>query len=212
MKVRFGPFSFDGGRRLLLRAGEPVRLSSKAVELLALLLARRPSAVSKEEIQDALWPDSLVTETTIATLVTEVRAALGDPARAPKLVRTVFGFGYAFDGETTETEEEPARGHVLVWGNVRLPLHEGENVLGRGPGVDVPVVHPSVSREHARITVRGDRVTVEDLGSKNGTFVRGVGIAGETPVRSGEEVSVGAIVLVYLDTRLALGGSTWTVQ
>ena len=99
-----------------------------------------------------------------------------------------------------------------MWGNVRLPLHEGENVLGRGPGVDVPVVHPSVSREHARITVRGDRVTVEDLGSKNGTFVRGVGIAGETPVRSGEEVSVGAIVLVYLDTRLALGGSTWTVQ
>ncbi len=213
MKLRFGEFTFDTGRRLLLRAADPVRLSSKAVELLGLLLARRPDAVTKEEIQDALWPDSLATETTVATLVTEVRAALGDPARAPRFVRTVFGFGYAFDGEVEEAgPRRPASRHVLLWGNREFPLGDGENVLGRDPHGAVPVVHPSVSREHARFTVSGDRVVVEDLGSKNGTFVGGARISGPAELRSGDEVGVGSVVVIYCDTRAAAERETDTVR
>lgn len=216
MRFRFGDFTFDGGRRRLLKGSDPVRLSSRAVELLALLLARRRSAVSKEEIQDALWPDSLVTETTVATLVSEVRAALGDPARSPRLVRTVFGFGYVFDGEVEELPlpegEGPPRRHVLAWGSRELPLHEGENLLGRDPDAGVPVVHPSVSRGHARITVEGDLVTVEDLASKNGTFVRGERLDGPVVVRTGDEVGFGKVVLRYLDLRAGTVGETETAR
>ena len=162
MKLRFGEFTCDGGRRQLLRQGEPVRVSTKAFQLLELLLARRPNAVSREEIQDALWPESLVTETTLANLVTEVRAVLGESGRETRLVRTAWGFGYAFDGEATELEGRlPADGpgrHVLLWGDREFPLREGENVVGREPGLAVSVVHPSVSREHARITVNGAEV------------------------------------------------------
>lgn len=219
MKLRFGDFSFDGGRRLLLWGEEPVRLSSKAVELLALLLARRPDAVSKEDIQDALWPESIVTETTVATLVTEIRAALGDPARAPKLLRTVFGYGYAFDGKVEDASgaanaaegPAPSSRHVLVWGSRELALREGENLVGRDPDVAVPIVHPSVSRLHGRVTVSGDRVMFEDLGSKNGTFVRGEKIHGPTPLRTGDEVSIGTVSVLYLDRRAAAADKTDTV-
>jgi DNA-binding winged helix-turn-helix (wHTH) protein len=214
MKVRIGEFTYDGGRRLLLRQGEAVRLSSKAVQLLDLLLSRRPDAVSREEIQDVLWPESLVTETTLANLVTELRAALGETGRAPRLVRTVWGFGYAFDGDATDVTEAgtPSKRHVLLWGSREFPLREGENVLGRDPDLSVPIVHPSVSREHARITVAGAQVEIEDLESKNGTFVAGDRLEGRRTLRSGETVTAGTVVLLYLDTRAAVGRETETAR
>ena len=205
MKVRFGELTFDGGRRLLLKRGETLHLSAKGFRLLELLLGRRPNAVSRDEIQDALWPDSLVTETTLANLVTEVRAALGETAHDARLIRTVWGFGYAFDGEATE-EERTADGsprHLLLWGDRELALRDGENLLGREPGLPVSVVHPSVSREHARITVSGDGIRIEDLGSKNGTFVAGSRLRGTRILRSGETVTVGRCTLLYLDRKAA---------
>jgi DNA-binding winged helix-turn-helix (wHTH) protein len=214
MRVRFGEFTCDGGRRLLLRRDEPVRLSSKAVRLLELLIARRPGAVAREEIQDVVWPESLVTETTLANLVTEVRSALGETGRESRLVRTVRGLGYAFDGEATEaTEEGPSpKRHVLLRGDRELPLREGENVLGRDPDLAVPVVHPSISREHPRITVTGAHVEIEDLGSKNGTFVAGERLEGRRTLRNGDAVTAGSAALVYLDTRAAAVGETETAR
>jgi len=97
MRLRFGDMTFDGGRRLLIRGPDAVHLSPKAFQLLGLLLARRPDAVSKAEIQDVLWPRTFVSETNLPALVNEVRRALGDRAKAPKFVRTVHGYGYAFD-------------------------------------------------------------------------------------------------------------------
>ncbi len=66
------------------------------------LLARRPHACRKQELHDRLWPDSFVSEATLASLVAEIRTALRDKARKPRFVRTVHGFGYAFCGEVRE--------------------------------------------------------------------------------------------------------------
>jgi DNA-binding winged helix-turn-helix (wHTH) protein len=211
---RFGEFTLDGGRRLLQRGEEVLRVPSKAFQLLELLLRRRPGAVSREEIQDALWPESLVTDTTLATVVFQLRRALGEKARDAHLVRTVWGLGYAFDGEASE---EPAGGpspprHVLVWGSRELPLREGENVLGRDPDLKVAVVHPSVSREHARVTVAGPNAAIEDLASKNGTFVEGERIVGRRPLRQGDRVRVGTVDLLYVDTVAAAAGDTKTAR
>ena len=110
MAVFFGDFAFDQERRQLLRSGEPVPLETKAYELLALLLSRRPNALSKAQIRDVLWPGTFVSESALARLVTQLRAACGDDPQTPRFIRTVHGFGYAFCGDAHEGGDEPLVG------------------------------------------------------------------------------------------------------
>jgi len=145
VRIRFGDFVFDEGRHLLFRGPEPVHLAPKAFQLLGLLLERQPDAISKEDIQAVLWPDTFVSEASLVTLVKELRKALGDAAHDGALVRTVQGFGYAFDGSV---RREPAKDvsphrHALLWGARELDLQQGENIVGREPDASVWVGHPS---------------------------------------------------------------------
>ena len=102
MSFSFGDFELDQERRQLLRSGQPVPLEPKAYELLGLLLERRPRALSKAQIRDVVWPQTFVSESTLAVAVNAVREALGDDARHPRFIRTVHGFGYAFCGDARE--------------------------------------------------------------------------------------------------------------
>ena len=101
MRIRFCPFTLDLESRQLSNTGEEIHLEPKAFELLSALVLERPKALSKADLQERLWPGTFVAEANLSNLVAEIRAALGDPARAPKFVRTVHGFGYAFCGEAT---------------------------------------------------------------------------------------------------------------
>ena len=103
MSFWFGDFELDQERRQLLRSGEPVPLEPKAYELLSLLLERRPRALSRAQIRDAIWPQTFVSESTLAVVVNGIRHALDDDARSPRFIRTVHGFGYAFCGEARES-------------------------------------------------------------------------------------------------------------
>ena len=174
MRVRFGDFVLDRAARQLLKDGEPRPLEPKAYELLDLLIRRRPAAVSKQEIRDGLWPKTFVSESTLSSLVGQVRRAL-EHGEGPGFVRTVHGFGYAFDGRGRRggAALPPASvaGHI-EWERRVLPLGEGENVIGRGEDVAVRIDVAGVSRHHARIMAAGGRFTLEDLGSKNGTYLR----------------------------------------
>ncbi|HUR79239.1 MAG TPA: winged helix-turn-helix domain-containing protein [Thermoanaerobaculia bacterium] len=114
MRLLFGDCSFDSGARTLQRGVENVRLSGKAFQLLELLLAARPNPIAKEELFAKLWPDTFVSEANLASLVKEIRAAIDDDARAPKFVRTVHRFGYAFSGPVTETPERNAIDSIAV--------------------------------------------------------------------------------------------------
>lgn len=213
MRTRFGDFTFDGGRRLLLRGPEQIHLAPKAFQLLELLLERRPDAVSKEDIQKVLWPDTFVSEASLVTLVKELRKALGDTARDGTLVRTVHGFGYAFDGSVREepaADASPHR-HALLWGTRELDLRQGENIVGREADAPVWVGHASVSRRHARIVVAGESATIEDLGSKNGTSRAGRPVEGVEPLRDRDAVRVGQVELVYLGPSVRLVATTQTL-
>ncbi len=161
---------------------------------------------------------TFVSESSLTTLVAQLRRALGEDDR---LVRTVHGFGYAFDGEAVRPRPPPRRrlrGRMpaerwravpcLVWQDQVFPLAEGESVLGRDPDVQVLVDVPGVSRRHARIVVRGAEVAVEDLGSKNGTFVGDRRVDGPTSLADRDRVRLGHTVLVYRCARLP--GSTET--
>ena len=99
MQVTFGGYCLDLATRQLLHGKTEVRLSPKAFDLLHVLVDNRTRAVSKAELHDRLWPDTFVTDANLAVLVTELRSALHDRPRAPKFVRTVRGFGYAFCGK-----------------------------------------------------------------------------------------------------------------
>ena len=99
MRIRFGPFTLDLESRQLTSAGRDIHLEPKAFELLSALVLERPKALSKADLQERLWPGTFVAEANLSNLVAEIRAALADPARAPKFVRTAHGFGYAFCGD-----------------------------------------------------------------------------------------------------------------
>jgi DNA-binding winged helix-turn-helix (wHTH) protein len=197
------PLNFEGHRldlltRQLFRGETEVHLSPKAYDLLQILVENQSRALSKSELHDRLWPATFVTEANLASLVAELRRALGDPSRAPKIIRTVRRFGYAFSGRITgDVETAPARRSCwIVWRGHEIPMHEGENIVGRDPAAAACFDFPSVSRQHARITVAPDGVTVEDLGSKNGTLLRQERITGPVPLADLDELQIGSVRIV----------------
>ena len=109
MRLRFEGWIYDPDVRQLSRGETPIRLTPKAFELLGALLESRPKALSKSAIHDRVWPDTFVSEATLASVVSELRAALGDDPKAPRFVRTVHGHGYAFSGAAVEEPAAPPR-------------------------------------------------------------------------------------------------------
>jgi DNA-binding winged helix-turn-helix (wHTH) protein len=200
MRLRFGAFTFDSGSRQLVRGNADVHLSPKAFELLKTLIENRPQALSKAELQSHLWPDTFVSEANLPLLLGEVRKALEDDAKHPRFIRTLQRFGYAFCGSVTEISgPERSRPHQrvscwLVWKQQRLDLVEGENSIGRDPQATVHVDAASVSRRHARITLSETQATLEDLGSKNGTFVGGTRVTAPASLRDGDPIRFGSVL------------------
>ena len=199
MRLGVGDCVFDSNTREVVREGRPVPLSPKAFALLELLVRRRPDAVSKDEIHEHLWPNVFVSSANLANLVVELRAALGDNARKPRFLRTVSRFGYAFAADPVGAPSGPPRPFAcrLVWGPREIALDASENVIGRDSAAVVWIDDASVSRRHARITLDDKGATIEDLGSKNGTFVRGRRI--EKPARLGDRdaIKIGPARLVF---------------
>jgi DNA-binding winged helix-turn-helix (wHTH) protein len=194
----FGPFTLDDAARQLSRRGEPVHLSPKAFDVLALLVSRRPDAISKSELLDALWPGTFVSEGNLAVIVAELRDALGDNARQPTFIRTVQRFGYAFAGAASGATRLPAAAMCWVtWGTQRVPLLDGEHLIGRDPAAAVFVDMAGVSRRHATIAVNGEEITLMDLGSKNGTFYRGQKITSTVVLANDESIVVGLVPLRF---------------
>jgi DNA-binding winged helix-turn-helix (wHTH) protein len=201
MSVAFGECVFDGETRVLLRGRQPVHLTPKAFQLLEMLLDERPRALSKQQILQRLWSDVVVTEGSLANLVSELRTAIGDDAREPRYVRTVYGYGYAFAGAV---DAAAAAAFTLNAGRYRLVgrgteflLEEGESLIGRAPDCQVRLDSATVSRHHARLRIEADQALVEDLGSKNGTFVGGQAVTGAVRVATGDAIRFGSVRLVF---------------
>ncbi len=198
--------------RELRRGGAPVPLSPKAFQLLETLVASRPQALSKIALQERLWPDTFVVEKNLVNLVAEIRQALGDDSAHPRFVRTVHRFGYAFrEPEATSSDEVQVAHKVrfrLVWADGRVGIGDGEHVLGRDPDLELFLDSASVSRRHALIRVTGEEATVEDLGSKNGTFIADRRVESATRLADGDVIRVGSVPVTF--KVLAVWGSTHT--
>jgi DNA-binding winged helix-turn-helix (wHTH) protein len=209
VRLTFGDCEFDSGRRVVVRHGQAVPVSPRAFQLLTLLLDRRPEAVSKTELIEHLWPGTFVTDASLHNLVTEVRAALGDRSRMPRYIRTIPRYGYAFHGDARPADaigrSSPVgdAGPRLVSEKRHWPLSEGPNIVGRDPDCTVSIDSPTVSRHHARLTLKDGLASVEDLSSKNGTFVNGVRVERSSPVKDGGEIRVGSVTMTYRTQRVS---------
>jgi DNA-binding winged helix-turn-helix (wHTH) protein len=202
MRVRFGECVLDSDTRQLFVRGVEVHLQPKAFQFLELLLRSRPRVVPKAEIHENLWPGVFVSDGTLTSLLAEVRDAIGDDARNSRMVRTAHRVGYAFSAEAAEVRDSPAgivRGGTTVWlvrGKNRIALEPGATIIGRDPGAAVCLDDPSVSRRHARVVVSETGVTLEDLGSKNGTHLGETRVGAPLPLSDGDTVRIGSVPLL----------------
>jgi DNA-binding winged helix-turn-helix (wHTH) protein len=200
MRVEFGEFLFDSDARELTRLGAAVSVPPKALELLRALLAARPRALSRAELNDLLWPETSVGYTSLAATVADLRRILGDDRRRPRFIRTARSHGYAFV-ERSVREAGRERGARISCGLTlagrEIALVDGENVVGRDASCAVRIDWPTISRRHARILVRDGRAAIEDLGSKNGTLIQGRRIEGKVDLVDGDEVRVGRASLTF---------------
>jgi hypothetical protein len=144
-----------------------------------------------------------VSEANLTSLVTELRNGIGDDARRPKFIRTVYGFGYAFCGEVAAADKSPgasepasASRYRLLWGRKEIVLREGENILGRGAESIEWFDRDTVSRRHARIVIADGTAVIEDLGSKNGTYLRGERLETASALEDGDQIRLGSVPLV----------------
>jgi DNA-binding winged helix-turn-helix (wHTH) protein len=204
----FDRFCLDNDGRQLLRGGEPVRLTPRAFRLLEMLIRQRPKAMSKRDLLEHVWSGTIVEEANLKSLVLEIRTALADRGASADPIRTVYGFGYAFALPVEELQAAEPRDVVsLRWDGRVVTLPAGSWLIGRRADCAVAIDSPSVSRVHARLEVTGNRMTIEDLRSKNGTFVEDQRIAGtaellpRTRLRIGEvEVEVARLDLANAST------------
>jgi DNA-binding winged helix-turn-helix (wHTH) protein len=211
MRLRFGNCEFDSDTREVFRGGRRIHVSPKAFSLLAVLIERRPKAISKDDLLGLLWPGTFVSEANLPNLVADLRESLGDDSHEPRIIRTVPKFGYAFSAEiATESPRPDALVFRLIWGDREIALHPGENVIGRDDGVTLWIDDNSVSRRHARIVVDEQEAVLEDLGSKNGTLLRGERV--ELPARLVDEdlITIGPASITF--RALHQTGSTATVN
>jgi DNA-binding winged helix-turn-helix (wHTH) protein len=105
----FGSFEFDARRRTLRAAGQPVRLSGQALDVLCLLLERPGELVTREDIERALWPDRHVNvDHSLDVIISRLRAVLDDRGPRARYIETVPRRGYRFiEPVATKVESEP---------------------------------------------------------------------------------------------------------
>jgi DNA-binding winged helix-turn-helix (wHTH) protein len=216
MILQFGDFVLDTGARLLRRGDQPIHLRAKTFDLLLLLVAERPKALSKSDLIERLWPGTYVQEANLSNSIGELRKALGDRSARPRFIRTVHTSGYAF---AADVEEQPAEGFDqpaaesisepvrLIWGTRVIALTNGERIVGRDDSADIVLPEATVSRRHARLRITGASGIVEDLGSQNGTWVNDRKVTEPTPLTDGDRIRFGLALVTYRS-----GGAAFTTE
>jgi DNA-binding winged helix-turn-helix (wHTH) protein len=198
LKYTFGTVCLDTGGRTVSGPNGPVHLTRKAFDLLVLLIEARPNAVSKDDLHARLWPDTFVAESSLQNLIHEIRHAIDSPATPASWIRTVHSVGYSFCGDVVSSVTrvsvsglEPIQAW-LIGESTRVPLRLGENILGRGLEDVTEIDLPTISRRHARIVATEDTITLEDLGSKNGTWLKDERLSAPRLLADGDVLCLGS--------------------
>ena len=140
----FEAFELDTERRQLRRDGAPVTLSSRAFDILVMLIEQRDRVVTKDEIMTRVWRGTIVEENNLAVQISALRRALADGAETPSVILTVPGQGYRFVGRISAPEQDtPAE---TVTPMIAAPLAEASApVLSRRLPIAIAVLAAAVS-------------------------------------------------------------------
>jgi len=207
------------------------QIEPKVMDVLVFLADRAGQVASRQEIIDAVWAKRFLADTVLTRAISELRRVLGDHARTPCFIQTVSKRGYRLLAVRLPSPEatpgapatmragaglrqpDGALGSLpvcsIAWGELEIRLEEGDTIIGRAREALIRVASTRVSRRHARITVCGMDATLEDLGSRNGTYLKGRKLEGPAPLQDGDEISVGPAVLSF---RLRHTGETTQIQ
>ncbi len=98
--ICFGRYRLDPAQGLT-RGEKEVRLTPKSLSVLCVLAERAGHVVTRGELFRAAWPDTVVSDSVLTFCIHELRHALGDDARRPRLIETVHRRGYRFLARTT---------------------------------------------------------------------------------------------------------------
>ena len=207
--ARFGVFDLDLRTGELCKRGVRVRLQEQPFQVLALLVERAGDLVTREELRSRLWSDAVFVDFDqgLNKAILKIRLALGDSAESPRFVETLERRGYRFIANVDWSPRDappvspaaprrlPAVIVRLIVGDRAAALSDGAHIIGRDPAASVWVDAPVVSRHHARVVVAEGQVTVEDLGSRNGTFVNGAPISGVQRLCDGDALGIGTVAV-----------------
>lgn len=100
----FADFRIEAGKRLLLRSGDPVPLSSKAFDALFFLVTRHGQILKKEDLIAVIWPDTVVEENNLNQIISTLRRTLGESRGENRFIATVPGKGYRFTAQVQPGE------------------------------------------------------------------------------------------------------------
>lgn len=170
------------------------------MDVLACLAIAGGKLSSKRDLIDAVWRTEFVSEHALTQVIAELRAALGDDARNPAYIENIPRRGYRLVAAVT-----PVAASVPPTRQVSVPfklqgdgrdyrLIQGDNIIGRTDDADIAIDRTEVSRAHARVVVSGTSATVEDLGSKNGTYLNGERLEQPALLANGDEIWIGRSV------------------
>jgi DNA-binding winged helix-turn-helix (wHTH) protein len=177
-----------------------LQLRPRAMDVLVCLAMEAGKLAAKRHLIDAVWRTEFVSDHALTQVIAEIRAALGDDARNPIYIENIPRKGYRLVAPVTPVEAaiRPVREAALplrLQGNgTEYPLTQGSNVIGRTADAAVCIDRTEVSRCHARVVVSGTTATVEDLGSKNGTFLNGQRLHQPAVLTDGDEIWIGRSV------------------
>jgi DNA-binding winged helix-turn-helix (wHTH) protein len=180
--------------------GQHVRLRPRAMDVLICLALESGKLASKQNIIDAVWRTEFVSEHALTQVIAELRAALGDDARNPSYIENIPRRGYRLVAAMTPVAASVPPAHdaslpfKLQGEDGDHPLVQGPNIIGRTGDADISIDRTEVSRCHARIVVAGTTATIEDLGSKNGTYLNGERLEQPTLLNNDDEIWIGRSV------------------
>lgn len=205
----FGEFRLDARARLLLRDGMPVPLTPKALDVLLHLARNAGKAVSREELFDAVWPDTIVTDASLTQAVFLVRKALGE-TDASKFVETVPRIGYRLNLPGPTPRRDAEEGPVPA----DLPEEGAEAVESTAAA---PVAPASIAPDAGFPAGRRRRVPAALLGAGAALLLAALGAALvllRGPAAGGTEGKAPApasVPLLALDRELAVPPDAFAV-
>lgn len=183
----------------LSRGTETVRIEAKVMEVLVFLASRGSRLVTRQEIFDGVWGTEFICDNTLTHSISKLRKTLGDDARNPRFIETIHRRGYrmmvpvtSLEGRETADPGRASRYRILC-GTRSVQLRQGLNLIGRAAEATVRVDSVWVSRHHACITVEGRNATLEDLDSRNATFLNGFKLTRPMPLTEGDTIYLGKL-------------------